>query len=94
MPVLNDVRGISLAEAALLSAMPSFGMVITLIGWGYVLDLVGERIVLTLGLAVTATAAFFAASVNESMLARCRQCPIGQVGAQLVAGRCRWLMVA
>lgn len=67
IPALNDVRGISLAEAALLSAMPSFGMVVTLIGWGYVLDLVGERIVLTLGLALTGAAAFAAAWVPESM---------------------------
>ncbi|WP_205411873.1 MFS transporter [Mycobacterium persicum] len=69
IPALNDVRGISLSEAALLSAMPSFGMVVTLIGWGYVLDLVGERIVLTAGLALTATAAYGAAVVPQSMLA-------------------------
>ncbi|WP_165606210.1 MFS transporter, partial [Mycobacterium intracellulare] len=54
IPALNDVRGINLAEAALLSAMPSFGMVVTLIAWGYILDIVGERIVLTAGLALTA----------------------------------------
>ncbi|EUA02498.1 major Facilitator Superfamily protein [Mycobacterium kansasii 732] len=69
IPALNDVRGISLSEAALLSAMPSFGMVFTLIGWGYVLDLVGERIVLTVGLALTAAAAYGASLVPQSMLA-------------------------
>lgn len=68
IPALNDVRGINLAEAALLSAMPSFGMVVTLIAWGYVLDIVGERIVLTAGLALTAAAALAAAAVPESML--------------------------
>jgi sugar phosphate permease len=68
IPALNDVRGINLAEAALLSAMPSFGMVVTLIAWGYILDIVGERIVLTAGLALTATAALAAAAVPESML--------------------------
>lgn len=36
------MRGISLAEAALLSTMPSFGMVVTLIGRGYVLDASGR----------------------------------------------------
>lgn len=77
IPALNDVRGINLAEAALLSAMPSFGMVITLIAWGYVLDIVGERIVLTAGLALTATAALVAAAVPETMLTE---------GAALFAG--------
>ncbi|ORA24313.1 MFS transporter [Mycobacterium angelicum] len=77
IPALNDVRGINLAEAALLSAMPSFGMVFTLIAWGYVLDLVGERIVLTVGLAMTAAAAYAAASVPHSMLS---------VGIALFAG--------
>lgn len=68
IPALNDVRGINLAEAALLSAMPSFGMVVTLIAWGYILDIVGERIVLTAGLSLTAAAALIAAAVPESML--------------------------
>lgn len=68
IPALNDVRGINLAEAALLSAMPSFGMVVTLIAWGYILDIVGERIVLTAGLALTAAATLTAAAVPESML--------------------------
>ncbi|AOS93122.2 MFS transporter [Mycobacterium intracellulare subsp. chimaera] len=68
IPALNDVRGINLAEAALLSAMPSFGMVVTLIAWGYILDIVGERIVLTAGLALTAAAALIAAAGPESML--------------------------
>ena len=76
IPALDAERGISLAEAGLLSAMPSLGMVLTLIAWGYLLDLVGERIVLTVGLALTAAAAFGAASVH-SMLA---------IGACLFAG--------
>lgn len=68
IPALDAERGINLAEAGLLSSMPSLGMVLTLIAWGYLLDLVGERIVLTVGLALTAAAALAAASVH-SMLA-------------------------
>jgi MFS family permease len=45
--------------------MPSFGMVATLIAWGYIVDRVGERIVLALGSALTAGAAFAAASVHS-----------------------------
>jgi sugar phosphate permease len=68
IPALDAERGISLAEAGLLSSMPSLGTVVTLIAWGYLLDFVGERIVLGVGLALTSAAAFGAASVH-SMLA-------------------------
>lgn len=58
IPTLHSERGLHLAQAGLLSSMPSFGLVITLIAWGYVVDRVGERIVLTVGSALTAAAAF------------------------------------
>jgi sugar phosphate permease len=68
IPALVAQRGISMGEAGLLASMPNFGMVVTLIAWGYALDRAGERIVLTIGLALTAAAAFAAASV-DSMVA-------------------------
>ena len=68
IPTLNSERGLDLARAGLMSAMPSLGMVVTLIAWGYVVDRVGERLVLTLGSALTAAAGFAAASA-ESLVA-------------------------
>jgi MFS family permease len=65
IPTLHSERGLDLAKAGLLSAMPSFGMVATLIAWGYLADRAGERIVLTVGSALTAAAAFAAASVSS-----------------------------
>jgi MFS family permease len=65
IPSLQARRGISLTGASLLSSMPSWGMVVTLVGWGYVLDRVGERIVMTAGSALTAAAAYAAASVHS-----------------------------
>src|SRR6201995_1154330 len=65
IPALEEDRGTPLAEAGLLSSMPSWGMVATLILWGYVLDRVGERIVMTVGSALTAAAAYAAASVHS-----------------------------
>jgi sugar phosphate permease len=65
IPTLHGEYGLDLAKAGLLSSMPSFGMVVTLIAWGYVVDRVGERIVLALGSALTAAAAFAAASVSS-----------------------------
>jgi MFS family permease len=65
IPTLHTERGLDLAQAGLLSSMPSFGMVATLIAWGYIVDRIGERIVLALGSALTAAAAFAAASVQS-----------------------------
>ena len=65
IPTLHDERGLDLAEAGLMSALPSFGMVVTLIAWGWVVDRVGERLVLALGSALTAAAAFAAASAHS-----------------------------
>jgi len=68
IPSLEAKRGTPLAEAGLLSSMPSWGMVATLILWGYVLDRIGERLVLTLGSGLTAAAAYAAASVDSMVL--------------------------
>jgi MFS family permease len=68
IPSLEARRGISLTEASLLSSMPSRGMVVTLVFWGYVLDRVGERIVLTAGPALTAAAAYAAASAHSLLM--------------------------
>ena len=65
IPSLGAKRGTPLTEASLLSSMPSWGMVATLVLWGYVLDRVGERLVLTLGSGLTAAAAYAAASVHS-----------------------------
>jgi MFS family permease len=65
IPTLHTELGLDLAKSGLLSSMPSFGMVTTLIAWGYVVDRFGERIVLALGSALTAAAAFAAASVHS-----------------------------
>ena len=65
IPALETSRGTPLTEASLLSSMPSWGMVVTLVGWGYVLDRVGERMVMTVGSALTAAAAYAAAAAER-----------------------------
>ena len=67
IPSLQARRGIPLTEASLLSSMPSWGMVVTLVLWGCVLDRVGERTVLTVGSALTAAAAYAAASAHSML---------------------------
>jgi MFS family permease len=65
IPMLETKRDTNLALAGLLSSMPSFGMVVTLVGWGALLDRIGERIVLFAGMALTALATFAAASMQS-----------------------------
>lgn len=66
IPTLTDNAGLDLATAGLVSAMPKFGMVPTLIAWGYVVDRAGERFVLWSGSALTAGAAL-AAALSSSL---------------------------
>jgi len=68
IPTLHTTMGLDLAKSGLVSAMPSFGMVVTLIAWGYVVDRVGERFVLSVGSALTAAAALAAASAHSLIL--------------------------
>jgi MFS family permease len=65
IPTLHADRGLDLAGAGLISALPSFGMVATLVAWGYLVDRFGERLVLAVGSALTAAAAFAAASAHS-----------------------------
>lgn len=65
VPALQTSRHTSLTQAGLLSAMPSFGMVVTLIAWGHLADRFGERVVLTAGAGLTAVAAFVAAPLHS-----------------------------
>ncbi len=63
IPQLHLDRGMPLAQAGLLSAAPSIGMVLTLVAWGAAADRYGERWVIAGGLALTAVFAAGAAVV-------------------------------
>ena len=64
IPLLHLDRGVPLAQAGLLAAAPSVGMVMALVAWGAVTDRYGERWVIAGGLALTAVFAFAAAAVS------------------------------
>ncbi|WBU38777.1 MFS transporter [Homoserinibacter sp. YIM 151385] len=65
IPHLHLERGMPLAEAGLLAAAPTFGMVLTLVAWGALADRVGERWVIAGGLALTGLFALAAAPAGE-----------------------------
>lgn len=64
LPALTD-RGMPLATAGLLVAMPTIGLVCTLIAWGYLVDRVGERTVLVAGPLLMAAAGAGAAMTTN-----------------------------
>ncbi|MBF6274201.1 MULTISPECIES: MFS transporter [Nocardia] len=64
LPALTD-RGMPLATAGLLVAMPTVGLVCTLIAWGYIVDRAGERTVLVAGPVVMCVAGVAAATVTN-----------------------------
>jgi MFS family permease len=61
IPELHTHRGLSLASAGLLASTTTIGMVLALVAWGAVADRVGERWVISGGLALAAIAAAGAA---------------------------------
>src|SRR5665647_2752288 len=56
LPLLHTDGRMTLAQAGLLAAAPTFGMVLTLIAWGALADRIGEKWVISSGLALTALA--------------------------------------
>ncbi|MGI9123143.1 MAG: MFS transporter [Mycobacterium sp.] len=68
IPTLHDEFGLDLSQAGLISAMPKFGMVLTLIPWGYLVDRFGERLVPWAGSALTAAPALAAALSHSLMM--------------------------
>lgn len=68
IPVLHDRRGLSLAEAGLVAAAPTLGVMLTLVAWGTVVDHRGERFVLLAGLGGATVCAGLAAAAPNSLL--------------------------
>lgn len=61
IPELHNNRGVPLATAGLLASTTTIGMVVALVAWGAVADRIGERWVISGGLALAALAAAGAA---------------------------------
>jgi len=84
IPLLHARLGLNLAQAGTLAAVPTLGMVLTLVAWGAVTDRYGERWVLSGGLALTAIAAVGAAIASTGL--HPGQRPTG--GTLLILGGC------
>ena len=67
IPTLHQRGGLTLVEASTVAAAPSVGVMITLIAWGYAVDMLGERLVLAVGLAGTTLAGLVATTVDGTV---------------------------
>jgi sugar phosphate permease len=56
IPTLHEREGMSLAQAGLVAAAPTIGVMLTLVAWGWVTDRRGERFVMLTGLTATTVA--------------------------------------
>lgn len=68
IPYLHSERGLTLVQAGALASASIIGTAVSLVGWGLVVDHVGERFTLVSGLVVTATGSG-AAAFAEGYLA-------------------------
>lgn len=66
IPLLHLTRGLSLFHAGLIASAPLVGASLTLIAWGAVVDRIGERKSMTLGLSLITVSAFAAALTSDS----------------------------
>ncbi len=71
IPALHQRQGMSLAEAGVIAATPTIGVMTTLIAWGAVVDRRGERFVLLTGLTGTAAFTALAALSDNDWLLGC-----------------------
>lgn len=68
IPVLHERRGLSLAAAAFVAAAPMFGVMLSLVAWGWVVDRAGERFSLLVGLGATFAAGLLSTRVHSTPL--------------------------
>ena len=65
LPTLQTVHGMELPRAGLVVAAPTVGFLVSLMAWGAVVDRIGERRVLVLGMGATALASAGAALASS-----------------------------
>lgn len=68
IPYLHLERGLTLVEAGFVAAAPTVGMLLTLIAWGAIVDRIGERSSMSVGLLLL-TVGSLAAAISTSPVA-------------------------
>ena len=86
IPLFHTELGLGIAQVGLLAALPTFGMVLTLVLWGAVTDRYGERWVLAGGLLLTVAATAGATERSSCSQAWQRRPPMRRAVASSSAG--------
>ena len=68
IPFLHLERGLTLVQAGLLASTPMIATTLTLVAWGAVVDRIGERLSLTIGLAIVTVGGLGAAMSTSYVL--------------------------
>ena len=80
IPYLHLERGLTLVQAGLLASTPLFATTLSLVVWGVVVDRIGERLSLTIGLAIV-TLGGLGASLSTSYVALGASWLVAGIGA-------------
>ncbi|WP_017590544.1 MFS transporter [Nocardiopsis ganjiahuensis] len=92
LPQLREAFGVTTAQAGMLAGLPSFGLLLTLLLWGVVIDRVGERSTMALSLLLTAGALGLLWAVSELWSAAAVLLLMGAVGGPVNAASGRLVL--
>lgn len=92
LPQLREAFGVSTAQAGMLAGLPSFGLLVTLLAWGVVIDRAGERATMALSLLLTAGALGLLWTVTDLWGAAAVLLLAGAVGGPVNAASGRLVM--
>jgi sugar phosphate permease len=81
IPTLHEHDGMTLVQASVVAAAPSLGVMLSLIAWGYAVDMLGERLVLSVGLAGTSLAGLLATRMHGAVALAAALFIVGVFGA-------------
>jgi len=93
LPQLRDAFGVTTAQAGALAGLPSFGLLLTLLLWGVVIDRAGERVTMTLSMLLTACALGLLWAVSGLWTAGAVLLLVGAVGGPVNAASGRLILV-
>lgn len=92
LPQLREAFGVTTAQAGVLAGLPSFGLLLTLLLWGVVIDRAGERATMALSLFLTAGALGLLWSVSQLWSAAVVLLLVGAVGGPVNAASGRLVL--
>ncbi|WP_017613918.1 MFS transporter [Nocardiopsis salina] len=93
LPQLREAFGVTTAQAGMLAGLPSFGLLLTLLLWGVVIDRAGERVTMTLSMVLTASALGLLWTVSQLWTAAAVLLLVGAVGGPVNAASGRLILV-